>query len=92
MSPRRLYVANLSKFTSELELEEAFAEHGAVVSVTLVRDQETGKAGFGFVEYAAVAGAEVGQLALNGSMLHGRLLSVELARNGTPLPADPISR
>lgn len=85
MSAKRLYVGNLSKFTSELELREAFAAHGTVLSVVLVRDRRTGNPlGFGFVEYETIEGAEVALLALNGSMLHGCLLSVGIARESTP--------
>lgn len=81
MSLNRLFVGNLSKYTSEQELMEAFAEHGPVRSVTLVVDKATGKPkGFGFVEYETEAGAEGGLLALNGSMLHGHMLFVNVAR------------
>ena len=85
MSLKRLHVGNLSEFTSEQELRETFAEHGTVLSVTLPRDGGTGKLmGFGFVEYDTIEGAEVALLALNGSMLHGRLLSVDVARELAP--------
>ena len=87
MSLKRLFVGNLSKYTSEQELREAFAEHGRVLSVTLVVDEATGRPrGFGFVEYETDAGAEGGLLALNGSMLHGHMLFVNVARD--PGPAD----
>ena len=85
MSSTRLYVGNLSRFTSQLELKQAFAEHGTVLSVALVRDRRTGHPkGFGFVEYEMIAGARDALLALNGSMLHGHLLSVDIDCERTP--------
>jgi RNA recognition motif-containing protein len=80
MSLKRLFVGNLSNFTSEDELREAFARHGAVSSVNLVFDQAGKHRGFGFVEYETAEAAEGGLLALNGSMLHGRMLFVNVAR------------
>ena len=85
MSSTRLHVGNLSRFTSELELKQAFAEHGTVLSVALVRDRRTGHPRrIGFVEYETIAGARDALLALNGSMLHGHLLSVDIARERAP--------
>ena len=80
MSLKRLHVGNLSKYTSAQELREAFAEHGPVRSVTLGVDLTREHPGFGIVEYETDAAAEGGLLALNGSMLHGRMLRVEVLR------------
>lgn len=87
VSPRRLFVGNLSRFTSERELWVFCARHGPVHSVRLVLDPRTGQPnGFGFVEYETDAAAEQGLLALNGAMLHGRLLSASVARHRTLQP------
>lgn len=85
VSPRRLYVDNLSRFTSERELRAVFAGYGPLQSVTLVLDPRTaGKPRrCGFVEYQTEESARQGLLALNGAMLHGRLLSVCVAREKT---------
>jgi RNA recognition motif-containing protein len=89
MSRRRLHVSNLSRFTSEEELKAAFAKHGPVRSVSLVRDGLAGQTeGLGFIEYETDEGAVGGLLALNGSMLHGRLLSVAIAQESTLQPAE----
>jgi len=90
MELKRLFVANLSKFTSEDELRDAFAQHGTVSSVKLLLDQAGQRRGFGFVEYETAEAAEGGLLALNGSMLHGRMLFVNVA--GTPVPLDSADR
>ena len=46
----KLYVGNLSFNTTENELQELFAQAGAVQEVTLMQDKFTGKSrGFAFV-------------------------------------------
>ncbi len=53
---KRIYVGNISFDTTEQELEELFAEHGAVESVKIITDRETGRSrGFAFVEMDAGA-------------------------------------
>jgi RNA recognition motif-containing protein len=46
-----IYVGNLSFEASESDVEHAFGEFGAVTSVNVIKDRETGRSrGFGFVE------------------------------------------
>ncbi len=53
MSQSRLFVGNLSYQTGENELQDYFAQVGAVTSVNLMLDKVTGKSrGFAFVEFA----------------------------------------
>ena len=48
-----IYVGNLSHTASENDLREAFAQYGAVSTVTIVKDRESGRSrGFAFVEMA----------------------------------------
>ena len=55
----KLYVGNLPYETTETELEGLFAQTGAVASVNVVRDRETGRPrGFAFVEMASEADAK----------------------------------
>lgn len=73
-----LYVANLSWNISEEDLKNVFEPYGAVTSVKIVTDRETGRSrGFGFVEMAE---AEAGQKAidqLNETELQGRKIVVK---------------
>lgn len=87
---RRLYVENLSRFTSERELRALFAGYGPLQSVTLVLDPRTaGKPRRGgFIEYKTEESARHGLLALNGAMLHGSLLSVSVALERMPATTD----
>ena len=47
----KLYVGNLPYSTTEEDLRELFAQAGAVQSVALIKDRDSGRSkGFGFVE------------------------------------------
>ena len=77
----KLYVGNLSFDTTDQELEAAFAEHGEVVSATVVRDRDTDRSrGFGFVEFAQEEDAQTAKAAMDGADLGGRALRVDEAR------------
>ena len=53
MNENRLFVGNLSFQTGENDLQDYFAQAGAVTSVNLMLDKVTGKSrGFAFVEFA----------------------------------------
>ncbi len=76
----KIYVGNLSFKTTEAELANAFAAHGAVQSASLVMDRETGRPrGFGFIEMAD-DDARNAIAALNGTELGGRQLTVNEAK------------
>jgi cold-inducible RNA-binding protein len=56
---RKLYVGNLPYQIGEAELQELFTRAGSVESVTVMRDQATGRArGFAFVEMGSDAEAQ----------------------------------
>ena len=77
----KLYVGNLSFDTTDQELEQAFSEHGEVVSAAVVRDRDTDRSrGFGFVEFAQEEDAQKAKDAMNGAELGGRTLKVDEAR------------
>lgn len=83
---KSIYVGNLPWAATEEQVKELFSEYGAVLSVKLVNDRETGKArGFGFVEMedpAATAAIE----ALDGTNFGGRTLRVNEAKPRAPRP------
>ena len=77
---RKLYVGNLSFQTTESELNELFAQVGAVESAVIINDRETGRSkGFGFVVMDD-SDAEKAIERLNGTQLNGRALTVNEAR------------
>ncbi len=77
---QKLYVGNLPFSATEGDVRELFAQHGEVISVSLISDRETGRPrGFGFVEMESSA-ASAAIEALNGAELDGRALKVNEAR------------
>jgi len=82
---RKLYVGNFPYETGEAELQELFAQCGAVETVHVMRDMATGRArGFGFVEMGSDDEAQAAITKLNEFQLGGRALTVNEAR---PKPA-----
>jgi RNA recognition motif-containing protein len=88
----RLYVGNLSYDTTKDVLQACFAECGDVVDAHVVMDRDTGRArGFAFVTMKTDAEAANAVQQLDGAMLEGRPLRVNVAeersardRNRTP--------
>ena len=78
---RKLYVGNLPYEVGETELQELFARAGSVESVTVMRDQATGRPrGFAFVEMGSDEEAQHAIRELNASEVGGRSLTVNEAR------------
>jgi heterogeneous nuclear ribonucleoprotein A1/A3 len=78
----KLFVGNLDYSTMDHQLREAFAEFGEILSASVVLDRMTGQSrGFGFVEYGSTAEAEKALSQMNGAMLQGRAINVNVARD-----------
>ncbi len=77
----RLYVGNLPFTTTEIELQDMFAQAGAVTEVLLMQDKFTGKSrGFAFVTMASETDAQNAVSQLDGKQIDGRPLRVNEAR------------
>ena len=77
----KLYVGNLSYSTTEDDLRALFSQAGAVASVALIKDRDTGKSkGFAFVEMATQAEAQKAITMFNAFKVEDRTLVVNLAR------------
>ena len=77
---KKIYVGNLSFRTTEDELVDLFQQMGAVESVSIITDRDTGRSkGFGFVSMND-EDAEKAIAAYNGKDLGGRALTVNEAR------------
>jgi cold-inducible RNA-binding protein len=81
MSNSKLYVGNLAYTTSENDLQDMFAAHGPVIEVKMPFDRESGRPrGFAFVTMATPEAAQAAILALNGTAVGERTLTVNEAR------------
>ena len=78
----KIYVGNLSYDVAESDLEQAFGEFGAVSSVSLIKDKQTGESkGFGFVEMPEVSEGQAAVKEMNGKEFMGRELKVDQAKD-----------
>ncbi|HTV42597.1 MAG TPA: RNA-binding protein [Candidatus Sulfotelmatobacter sp.] len=88
MNPTRLFVGNLSYQTGENDLQDYFAQAGAVTSVNLMLDKMTGKSrGFAFVEYASAEEAQKAIDQFHNKEFQGRAITVNVARPREERPA-----
>ena len=85
MANSKLFVGNLPHAHTTNDLETMFAPFGTVKSAQVIQDRMTGQSrGFGFVEMETPEQAEAAKAALNGSVVGGRTLTVNEARERTP--------
>src|SRR6266568_6811918 len=81
MNPTKLFVGNLSYQTGENELQDYFAQAGAVKSVNLMLDKFTGKSrGFAFIEFSTPDEANQAVEQFHNKEFQGRALTVNIAR------------
>lgn len=81
-----IYVGNLPFTATEADVRKLFEQHGAVQSVKLVNDRETGRPrGFGFVDMSP-SEAQTAIQHTNGLDMGGRPLRVNEAREREARP------
>jgi RNA recognition motif-containing protein len=79
---KKLYVGNIPFTTTDADLRSLFEPHGAVTSVKVITDRETGRSrGFAFVEMDDATAAQNAIRALDGSQMGGRSLRVNEAQD-----------
>jgi|RhiMethySRZTD1v2_1073278.scaffolds.fasta_scaffold17018_8 cold-inducible RNA-binding protein len=89
----KLFVGNLSYSTGDAELRAAFESHGRVVAAEVIIDRMTGQSrGFGFVEFGEVEDANNALAALHESVLDGRTIHVNAARERGSSGGDSAPR
>ena len=77
----RLYVGNLAKSTTEDELRTLFTQAGAVASVEVIKDRDSGQSkGFAFVTMTDQAEVEKAISMFNAYSLSDRELKVNIAK------------
>jgi len=76
----KLFVGNLAWSVDDDELRKLFAEHGELVSASVVTNRYNGRSrGFGFVEFESAEDAETARAAMQGTEVDGRELNVDIA-------------
>src|SRR5436190_12484267 len=77
----KLFVGNLSFNTTENDLQDLFAAHGTVVETNLMMDKISGRPrGFAFVTLSSDEEAQKAIESLNGQVVDGRSLTVNVAK------------
>ena len=76
-----IYVSNLGFSVQDEDLREYFEEYGAVTSAKVITDKFTRRSrGFGFVEMPDDTAAQKAIKELDGAVVEGRSISVNVAR------------
>ena len=79
--PAKLFVGNLPFTATENDLQDYFAQAGAIVSVNIMQDRATGRSrGFAFVEMATPEDATKAIEMFHSKDFQGRALTVNEAR------------
>ena len=87
----KLYVGNLSFNTTETDLQDLFAQAGAVQDVMLMQDKFTGKSrGFAFVTMATEQEAQNAITQFNGKTVEGRALAAVVAAAAAAMVAVAV--
>ena len=77
----KIYVGNLTKSTSENDLNTLFAQAGQVVSVDVIKDRKSGEPkGFAFITMSAQSEADKAISMFNAYSLGDQELKVDLAK------------
>lgn len=75
----RIFVKGLAFSTTEEILAEAFSHYGNVVKADIVLNKAKKRCkGFGYVTFAEEEEARKAQIGMNGKILHGRVLYVDM--------------
>ena len=80
-----IYAGNLSYKMTEDDLEKLFGEFGSVSEAKIITDRDTGRSkGFGFVEMPDQNEGNEAIKQLDGKMIDGRNLKVNVAKDEKP--------
>ncbi|QHO27940.1 cold-inducible RNA-binding protein [Arachis hypogaea] len=79
------FCQRFSIFYHKEKLAEAFSEYGNVLNADIVLNKAKNRSkGFGYVTFAKEEEARKAQMAMNGKILHGRVLYVDMEPNKKP--------
>ncbi|XP_058205567.1 organelle RRM domain-containing protein 1, chloroplastic [Rhododendron vialii] len=82
---KKLFVAGLSFYTSEKTLRAAFEGFGDLVQVKVIMDKISKRSkGYAFVEYTTEEAAAAALKEMNGKIINGWMITVDVARINPP--------
>jgi RNA recognition motif-containing protein len=89
----KLYIGNLSYSTTEEDLQNLFSQAGTIVSVTLIKDRDTGRSkGFAFMEMDSQSNVEKAIQMFDGYSMDDREIRVSIARPREERPSRGYDR
>ncbi|ONK67791.1 uncharacterized protein A4U43_C05F3810 [Asparagus officinalis] len=75
-----IFISRLSFYTTEQDLKRLFSRFGSIKQVRLIRDGKTQRVkGFAFIDYSSEDEARKAVKVMDGRILDGRLIFVEIA-------------
>nr|CAD1826685.1 unnamed protein product [Ananas comosus var. bracteatus] len=94
---KRLFVTGLSFYTSEKTLRAAFEGFGELIEVKIIMDKISKRSkGYAFIEYTTEEAAGAALREMNGKIINGWMIVVDVARTnppkysrGRPRPSSP---
>ncbi|XP_031115234.1 organelle RRM domain-containing protein 1, chloroplastic isoform X2 [Ipomoea triloba] len=82
---KKLFVTGLSFYTSEKTLRAAFEGYGELVEVKIIMDKISKRSkGYAFVEYTTEEAASAALNEMNGKIINGWMITVDVARKNPP--------
>ncbi|XP_047334547.1 organelle RRM domain-containing protein 1, chloroplastic [Impatiens glandulifera] len=82
---KKLFVTGLSFYTSEKTLRAAFDGFGEIVEVRIIMDKISKRSkGYAFVEYTTEEAARVALGEMNGKIINGWMITVDVAKTNPP--------
>ncbi|XP_010503216.1 PREDICTED: cold-inducible RNA-binding protein-like [Camelina sativa] len=89
----QLFVSRLSAYTTDQSLRQLFSPFGQIKEARLIRDPETQRPkGFGFITFESEDDARKALKSLDGRIVDGRLIFVEVAKKAEEVTTDTNSK
>ncbi|KAB1225384.1 Glycine-rich RNA-binding protein 4, mitochondrial [Morella rubra] len=90
-SPPVITFSGLSFYTSEKTLRAAFEGYGELVEVKIIMDKISKRSkGYAFIEYTTEEAASAALKEMNGKIINGWMIVVDVARSNPPRYSRPI--
>ncbi|PNT22231.2 hypothetical protein POPTR_008G022280v4 [Populus trichocarpa] len=82
---KKLFITGLSFYTSEKTLRAAFEGFGELVEVKIIMDKISKRSkGYAFVEYTTEEAASAALKEMNGKIINGWMIVVDVAKSNPP--------